>query len=292
MSAQVHVLKYVEHDGPDFPLRPGGAYIAGRSSEADLVIREDRVSRKHARFFFARGATWVRDLGSRNGTLVNGEKVQERRLRTGDRIQIGAHLFRVSSVSADSVKSPEPDESSGRSMSGNIRDIPLADVLQWLATSRKTGTLRVQGPSRGSLILRNGSVCYARIDGRPRLNPEKALLRMLGWQEGGFGLESNLEEVPEGDEIQPSLESMLMEAARQQDELAHLGARSDLPRGKVELVTPAPAPWSSLEAAQLDVLQAIFEEGDWTELLDASSLDDVTLTKGVVALKKKGFVSY
>lgn len=292
MADQVHVLQYVEHDGGDFPLRPGSSYIAGRSAEADLVIREDTVSRKHARFFFLRGRTWVRDLGSRNGTLVNGERVDERRLSVGDRIQIGAHLFKMISVSADSVAETQPEESSGRSMSGNIRDIPLADVLQWLATSRKTGTLRVQGPSRGFLTLKNGTVCYARIDGRPRLGPEKALLRMLSWQEGGFGLESGLEDVPEGDEISPSLESMLMEAARQQDELAHLADRHGLPAGKVTIAKPAPEAWSKLEPAQVDTLQAIYENESWADVLDASELDDVALTKALVALKKAKYVSY
>lgn len=293
MSAQVHVLRYVTEGGEDFPLRPGRSYIAGRSGEADLVITEDTVSRKHARFYFARGGTWVRDLGSRNGTHVNGTQVKVHRLREGDRLSLGAHLFRVASVSADSVKEPAPDDSAGRSMSGNIKDIPLADVLQWLATSRKTGTLRVQGPSRGYLSLDTGRVCFARIEGREEMNPEKALLRMLSWSEGGFGLDSKQEEIPEDQQISPSLESVLMEAARQQDELAHLASRNTLPKGKVGFASgPTEHKWRELDPAELDLMQCVAEFGDWSMILDRSSSDDVTLTKAVIALKKKGILSY
>lgn len=292
MAARIPVLKYVGHDGEDFPLRPGRSYITGRAADADLVISEDTVSRKHARFYFARGDAWVRDLGSRNGTTVNGENVQVHRLEEGDRLGVGAHLFRVVWVVADSVSEPGPQESSGRSMSGNIRDIPLADVLQWLATSRKTGTLSVHGPSQGFLSLKEGRVCHARIDGREKMKPEKALLRMLGWQEGGFGLENAVEEISETDEISPSLQTVLMEAARQQDELAHLAERNTLPEGKVRIGKKGEGKWSELEPAQLDLLQAVAELSEWTEILDHGDSDDVELTKGVIALKKKGFVDY
>lgn len=293
MAERVHVLRRVDGEGDEFPLRPGTSYIAGRSDEAHLVIQEDTVSRKHARFYFARGRTWVRDLGSKNGTHVNGARVNVHRLADGDRLAIGAQLFRVALVATDSLKiAPSPDESSGRSMSGNIRDIPLADVLQWLATSRKTGTLNVHGAREGSLFLREGRVCFARIDGRNKMGPSKALLRMLGWQEGGFALDSSEVDIPEDKEISPSLESVLMEAARQQDELAHLAERTELPEGKVRLVHPSPELWSTLEPIEIDLIQALSELSRWSDVLDNSNHDDVVLTKAVIALKKKGVVAY
>jgi hypothetical protein len=292
MAAQVHVLRRVD-SGEDFPLREGESYIAGRSDEAHLVIREDSVSRKHARFYFARGRTWVRDLGSKNGTHVNGRKISVHHLAEGDRLAIGAHLFRVALVSADSVNErTPPEESSGRSMSGNIRDIPLADVLQWLATSRKTGTLKVHGAREGSLYLRSGMVCYASIDGREKLSPDKALLRMLGWKEGGFGLDSAEVEIPGDQEMSASLESVLMEAARQQDELAHLAERKGLPDERVELIRPAPVQWSTLEPTQIDLIQAVAEGGSWEDILDWSPTDDVATAKAIIELKKLGLVSY
>ena len=232
-------------------------------------------------------------MGAKNGTRVYGDRVSVHCLADGDRLAIGAQLFRVALVSVDSLKiAPAPDESSGRSMTGNIRDIPLADVLQWWATSRKTGTLNVSGAREGSLFLREGRVCFARIDGRDKMGPSKALLRMLGWQEGGFALDSSEVDIPEDKEISPSLESVLMEAARQQDELAHLADRHDLPQGKVRLVHPSPELWSTLEPIQIDLIQAVCAWTRWDDVLDNSNHDDVVLTKAAIALKKKGVVVF
>ncbi len=62
----------------------------GRTSECDIVLADDeKVSRVHARLDWD-GEGWVLvDLGSTNGTLVNGESVKERRLSPGDTIEIG-----------------------------------------------------------------------------------------------------------------------------------------------------------------------------------------------------------
>lgn len=50
----------------------------GRSDEADLVLPFDEVSRKHALIWRAEGQAWIRDLGSANGTLVDGNAVGDR----------------------------------------------------------------------------------------------------------------------------------------------------------------------------------------------------------------------
>ncbi|MBN4049442.1 diguanylate cyclase [bacterium AH-315-N03] len=63
----------------------------GRSVNADLRIVDDGASRFHARVFTEDGTTYVEDMGSKNGTRVNGEIVKKRiALRDGDKIQIGA----------------------------------------------------------------------------------------------------------------------------------------------------------------------------------------------------------
>lgn len=296
---EVHVLRFMNgtHEGQEVPVMPDGSLIAGRSTEADISLPDDTVSRKHARFHHERGKLWVRDLGSRNGTVVNGERVPYYVLDRGDRLSIGAFLMRVDLVPASQVShatpAPTQEASSGRSMSGTLADIPLADVLQWLSTSRKTGMLRVRGKRQGSLFLRDGSVYYAQIDGATSLNPEKALLRMLSWQDGTFGLDNATpdEEAMVG-EISTSLEHLLMEAARQTDELNHLSERKGIPADTVTLVLPSPVPWKELEPEGLDIIQRLVEGLDWTAILDTSPLDDVAVTKAVVELKTKGAVEY
>jgi pSer/pThr/pTyr-binding forkhead associated (FHA) protein len=63
---------------------------AGRSTEGDVFLDDITVSRKHAVFERRTDGSWyVRDVGSLNGTYVNGEQVEETRLATGDEVQIG-----------------------------------------------------------------------------------------------------------------------------------------------------------------------------------------------------------
>ena len=295
-AAEVRVLTVVKgaDPGAPFALGPkGNNWVAGRSSDADLVLADDTVSRKHARIYESRGTLWLRDLGSRNGTKVNGRSVSHHRLRPGDRISIGASLLRVDVVPLSQLQRGGPEENTaGRSMSGSIQDIPLADVLQWLATSRKTGTLRVRGKSDGELFLRQGRVYYARIKGSGNLKAEKALLRMMGWSEGTFELDSATVDPPDGQELSVGLEHILMEAARIQDELAHLAEKHELPEDSIALAFPSGKAWRELEPEQLDLVQAIAAGGDWTTILDRLEADDVSITQLVVKLKKLGVVSY
>jgi pSer/pThr/pTyr-binding forkhead associated (FHA) protein len=301
----VTVLHFVsgKYQGQEFPLDQE-SFIAGRSTEADLVLADDAVSRKHARFYAKRGRVWVRDLGSRNGTHVNGTVVHNHCLRDGDRLVIGSSLVRIDTKAANELSSNRageqkrrrPNDSAGRSMTGSIEDIPLMDVLQWLATSRKTGCLKVKDPDAnktGSLHLRDGLVFYAAIEGFTNLHPEKALMRMLNWQKGMFELENKVEEDPD-ETINMSLEHMLMEAARQQDELAALSGKKSLPDAGtgVTLVKPSPVRWKELEGDLLDVVQELVEYGSWAGVLDNSKNDDVSLYKAIVALKKKKVVDY
>jgi hypothetical protein len=62
----------------------------GRQSDNDLVIVDPGVSRHHAEVINENGSCTLRDLGSTNGTLVNGHVVSEHALRDGDRISLGS----------------------------------------------------------------------------------------------------------------------------------------------------------------------------------------------------------
>ena len=74
--------------------------VLGRAVEADVRVNDHRASRLHARISAERnsqtGATHykITDLGSTNGTLLNGQLVTESILNDGDKVVIGDHLFR------------------------------------------------------------------------------------------------------------------------------------------------------------------------------------------------------
>ena len=83
---------------------PEGEFVAGREVDCQLVLDDPQASRRHAAF--VRGVTGldVRDLGSRNGVLVNTARVTSARLRVGDLVQVGSTTFKV--LSAPALHSP------------------------------------------------------------------------------------------------------------------------------------------------------------------------------------------
>jgi pSer/pThr/pTyr-binding forkhead associated (FHA) protein len=70
--------------------------VIGRGRGADLVVAESTMSREHAAIAFDEEGCFVEDLGSTNGTKVNGERSARARLRDGDEIQLGRLQLQLS----------------------------------------------------------------------------------------------------------------------------------------------------------------------------------------------------
>ncbi len=74
-----------------------GPVVVGRSSSSDIVVDEPYVSASHARFTLQGPALVLEDLGSTNGTLVNGHPIEQAvTLRETDEVQVGDTIMRVS----------------------------------------------------------------------------------------------------------------------------------------------------------------------------------------------------
>jgi hypothetical protein len=69
--------------------------LIGRSSACQLVLGDDTVSRRHAELRIERGRWLLRDLGSSNGTWVNGRRVVEAEVRPGDVLHLGGCRLRL-----------------------------------------------------------------------------------------------------------------------------------------------------------------------------------------------------
>jgi hypothetical protein len=88
-------------EGPALVVRSGGGRAGehfvpkqdnttiGRSPDCDIFLDDVTVSRRHAEVARSDEGVTVKDLGSLNGSYVNGERVDERTLSTGDEVQIG-----------------------------------------------------------------------------------------------------------------------------------------------------------------------------------------------------------
>src|SRR5207247_727310 len=94
-----------KYQGGEFPLEEGKEIVIGRSSDLDMVLVEEMVSRRHARIRMFGGVISIEDLGSTNGTFVNGEKIMKAQLKEGDRVLIGTSILKVVPIGTDDAVS-------------------------------------------------------------------------------------------------------------------------------------------------------------------------------------------
>jgi len=292
-----------KYQGGEFPLRPNREIIIGRSSDLDMVLVEDMVSRKHAKISTDQNVVTIQDLGSTNGTFVNGEKVRKADLKDGDRILIGTSIIKIVYVDGESTSSMTETEARSKmavtankraapkSMAGSIEEIPLPDLLQLLSTSRKSGVLVVRSDaSVGKMFLRKGQIYFANLEHQPNIGPRKAFIRMLSWLQGSFELDAP-DESPVLEEIEESTEALLMDGMRQLDEyrvqldkLPDLGAPLSVPR-------PLAAKLRDLSPDELDVFQAALDARTVGALFDQSPLTDLSVSSKLVGLLQKGYLN-
>jgi len=83
------VAELVLPDGSRVPIGDDPV-VVGRLPECGLVVADQNVSRRHAEFRIVNDAVVVTDLGSTNGTRVNGVRVREQQLASGDEVTVGS----------------------------------------------------------------------------------------------------------------------------------------------------------------------------------------------------------
>lgn len=105
--------------------------IIGRKDDCDLCVPEAAVSGHHCELQFDGTFWWVRDLGSRNGTQINGDDITFRALRNGDELTIGnQQQFRISYSLPSTASFPEPLPQTA----GNLRWLAIVCGITLLAT--------------------------------------------------------------------------------------------------------------------------------------------------------------
>ena len=107
------IVEVVMEDGT-YPLEGRGPWTVGRSQECDIVVSDPNVSRKHARLSRADNGFVVEDLGSTNGTLLDGAPIDRERIESGDELTFGQTTARF----VRRIDSPEGTPRGGRAASG------------------------------------------------------------------------------------------------------------------------------------------------------------------------------
>jgi pSer/pThr/pTyr-binding forkhead associated (FHA) protein len=297
-----YVLRFIsgKYQGGEFPIVSDKQILIGRSSDLDMVLVEDMVSRKHARIAPQGEQIWIEDLGSTNGTFVNGEKIKRARLKEGDRVLIGTSILKVIAGDAqregmDAKRELENvaqsrKNSNQRTMSGSIEEVPLPDLLQLVGTSKKTGVLVVRTDDAvGRIHLKKGNIAQAVINDLDDVQPLKSLFRMLTWQKGLFDLEP-AEEREFPNELNVTVQETLIEGMRQLDEYNRI--RADLPETSARILVNSPLipPLRDLKPAELDVLQLAHNYSVFESVLNKSLATDLETAEIVLKLIKAAYL--
>jgi hypothetical protein len=210
---------------PPSQLPAEGCFVVGRSRSCDLTLATPDASRRHAEIAAVTGGYLIRDLGSTNGTFVNGDRIEECELKTGDRIEIGGDLITFCQVDPAIDAGEVPDGGEAKTMlierpalaeciQGDLAEIPPFAVLQILEMGRKTGVLQVETDSgTGSLWLVDGAPVHAETKSQRGFD---AAISIANAASGCFSFEPS-RAAPEST-VQASVTELLLEASRYLDE--------------------------------------------------------------------------
>ncbi|QQR90112.1 MAG: DUF4388 domain-containing protein [Myxococcales bacterium] len=298
-----YALRFIsgKYQGGEMLLPHDREVVMGRSSELDMVLVEDMVSRRHAKLTVDGEDVYIQDLGSTNGTFVNGEKVKKSKLSEGDRILIGTSIIKLVDLGEvseiDSSKAPLKQSINDvratapvRTMSGSIEEIPLPDLLQLFSTSKKSGVLAVRaGNNVGKIYLDNGQIVFTSINDNFETSPLKCFYRLLTWTQGMFELEAAHQgEFPT--RMEQSTEALLMEGMRQLDEIKRIEGDIPSPNATLALVRPMLTPLKNLAPEELDMLQLVINHQTTEEVLNHSAHDDLHTYQSLARLISGGYI--
>ena len=196
MGERFHSLRFLtgKSQGNELAIPDPSALVVGRSGNAGVILLDGMVSRTHARFSLNAGSMTVEDLGSANGTFVNGQKIRTLvSLKPGDRILLGATILKLSSAAVSAGTEPTievTEEVPAREpgdLSGDLSEVSVVKLLETyaLATSDVFLDLRFDGVA-GFIAVYRGRIWDCGLDSLPAAPPLKTLLRMLNAARGEY----------------------------------------------------------------------------------------------------------
>ncbi|MCG3173511.1 MAG: hypothetical protein GMKNLPBB_01708 [Myxococcota bacterium] len=295
---QPMVLHFIsgKYRGGQFPIQPGQEIVIGRSSDLDMVLVEDMVSRKHSKISYLPDGIYIQDLGSTNGTFVNGERIKRTKLKEGDRILVGTSILKLEkdgfepSPESEAARQGRRPRSGQSTMAGSLEEIPLPDLMQLFSTSRKSGVLVINNQdTKGKIHFREGRIVYASINDNHDLGPQKAIYRMIAWDKGFFELQAPTDE-EFMIELDEPVESLLMEGMRLKDEIGRYKDHVPGLSARLKVNLPLGAPLRALEPALLDMFQHVLNDGRVESILNESPESDLETVRLLSELVKKKYI--
>lgn len=188
-----HVLVTIERT---IRLTERSTIVLGRSEDCDYVLNDVLVSRRHAEISWSGGTFVLKDLGSNNGTKVDGLAIIKHNLKDGDRIEIGgkALIYRVV-LTLDQLRESVKEllteagavatmsdtvPRSNSDFSGSLAKTAIWEVCQMIEIGGKTGALELDSDSLGkaTLYFREGEIVGAEIAPRHGEDAARAAFKL------------------------------------------------------------------------------------------------------------------
>ncbi len=209
---------------PPIALGPLDTVSIGRSRSCDLRLPGGDASRRHAEVAGGPDGFTITDLGSTNGTYVNGQRVQKHALQPGDQIEIGNSMITFCQVGAglgnagsecdreQTIQVERPI--GGQVFEGDLAEIPPFAVLQILEMEHKSGLLSCEADqANGRLWLADGAPIHAETKQHSGFD---AAIEIVNFTGGRFSFQPHKD--PEQRTIEASVTELLLEASRLLDE--------------------------------------------------------------------------
>jgi pSer/pThr/pTyr-binding forkhead associated (FHA) protein len=136
-------FKLISTEGEQtFELRSGGTLVVGRALSSDIPVLDPTISRRHAEVVWDGNGVHVRDLGSSNGTFLNGIKVESAKISPGDVVTFGKVPFRLKESTSDNRQAAMdtpgsfgPPPATGATI---VRALPVRDSRQAFGAIRSS----------------------------------------------------------------------------------------------------------------------------------------------------------
>jgi hypothetical protein len=275
----------------------------GRHQSNEIQLPSRAVSNFHAEIVKEDGALVIRDLGSTNGTRVNGERVDRSRVSPGDSIRIGNHLLslelRPPSEGAPSRSSSAGVEGLGPGAHGRIlapkarsvdldgaTDLPLAELLRRLCVKPEPYRALLERDGRkAQLLFKRERLFHVEYEGAVG---EKALYRLFSWHEGSYQIQLLGDAASQPVTICLPLDALVVEGMDHAQELGKLVAGLPPLAIPLRLKEDCPLPLTAHSPAEIEIFQAIIRHETIEKVLERSPWTDVRVARLIASLLNKG----
>lgn len=205
-------------NGETIPLSSDREYIIGRDPDTcNIVIHDERISRKHAAIYSRGSRYFIKDFGSMNGTMVNKERIDTPiGLLPGDEICVSAQKFLF--VLHDLIFRSSEGSATRRPshFSGLLLALRIPDLVQLLNSTHQTGILTIENTDgeMGRAYFADGEITSAQYMDK---TDDEALYALVTVKDGNFEFTSD-NTSPPPKTIHNRTIPLLFEACRRADE--------------------------------------------------------------------------